>query len=80
MSSLLQEMKDAELGVFLKNSNPLTFHMTDLEKKPNLKNINNESFQKLNLFLEDHFNLIQKQYEIYNVEYEKYLFYLESLD
>jgi len=54
--------------------------MTDLEKKPNLKNINNESFQKLNLFLEDHFNLIQKQYEIYNVEYEKYLFYLESLD
>jgi len=32
MSSLLQEMKDAELGVFLKNSNPLTFHMTDLEK------------------------------------------------
>ncbi len=80
MSSLLQEMKDAELGIFLKSSNPLTFHMSDLEKKPNLKNINNENFQKLNLFLEGHFNLIKKQYEKYDVEYKEYLFYLENLN
>lgn len=76
---LVQDLRLGRIGVHLEGVDPILFEVEELERLPNLKNIDIDSFNKLKKFMEDEQENIIKHYNEYKEAYIKYLQYLNDL-
>lgn len=76
---LVQDLRFGRMGAHLESVNPISFDADDLERLPNLKNIDADSFDKLKIFMEDSQKDIISCYDQYRNAYTNYLQYLNDL-